>query len=100
MIKARTLLPALLLTASFSASFQASATPSADAISDAKQEMKKVSEVGYLWRDTGKILKKAEAAAAKGDDKTATKLARKAEEQAKDAYAQYERYYESAGPRF
>ena len=96
MIKARTLLPALLLTASFSAG----ATPSADAITDAKQEMKKVSEVGYLWRDTGKILKKAEAAAAKGDEKTATKLARKAEEQAKDAYAQYERYYESAAPRF
>lgn len=96
MIKARTLLPALLLTASFSAG----ASTSADAIADAKQEMKKVSEVGYLWRDTGKILKKAEAAAAKGDEKTATKLARKAEEQAKDAYAQYERYYESAGPRF
>ena len=96
MIKARILLPALLLTASFSAG----ATPAADAIADAKQEMKKVSAVGYLWRDTGKILKKAEAAAAKGDNEAATKLARKAEEQAKDAYAQYSRYYESAGPRF
>jgi hypothetical protein len=96
MNKFSTLIPALL----FSASFGAIASPAADAITDAKAEMKKVNEVGYLWRDTGKILKKAEAAASKGDDKTAEKLARKAEEQAKDAYAQYERYYESAGPRF
>jgi len=94
--KSSFLLPALLLSASFSVG----ATPAADAITDAKMEMKKVNEVGYLWRDTGKILKKAEAAASKGDDKTAEKLARKAEEQAKDAYAQYERYYESAAPRF
>jgi len=96
MTKTRILLPALLL----SVSFAASATPAADAISDAKMEMKKVNEVGYLWRDTGKILKKAEAAAAKGDDNSAVKLARQAEEQAKDAYAQYERYYEKAAARF
>ena len=95
-MKSSILFSALLLGASFSVG----ASPAADAIADAKMEMKKVNEVGYLWRDTGKILKGAEDATAKGDDKTAEKLARKAEEQAKDAYAQYERYYESAGPRF
>ena len=95
-MKSSILFSTLLLGASFSVA----ASPSADAIADAKMEMKKVNEVGYLWRDTGKILKKAEDAASKGDDKAAEKLARKAEEQAKDAYAQYERYYESASPRF
>lgn len=93
-------LPILASAVLLAASFSAQAAPAADAIADAKMSMKKVDEVGYLWRDTGKILKKAEAAAAKGDNDAAVKLARKAEEQAKDAYAQYERYYNSAGPRF
>lgn len=91
-----TLTAATLLAASFTVQ----ATPAADAIADAKIAMKKVDAVGYLWRDTGKILKKAEDAAAKGDNDKALKLARQAEEQAKDAFAQYERYYKDAGPRF
>jgi len=93
-------LPILASALFLSVSFSIQASPAADAITDAKMSMKKVNQVGYLWRDTGKILEKAEAAAAKGDDKTAVKMARRAEEQAKDAYAQYERYYKDAGPRF
>jgi hypothetical protein len=93
-------LPILASALLLSVSLSVQASPATDAITDAKMSMKKVNAVGYLWRDTGKILKKAEAAAAKGDDKTAVKMARRAEEQAKDAYAQYERYYKDAGPRF
>ena len=79
--------------------FAESAASAKDAIADAHATTKKVAKVGYEWRDTGKMIKKAEEAAAKGDNDAAVKLARKAEEQSKDAYAQYERYYESAGPR-
>ena len=93
-------LPILASALLLSLSFSVQANPAADAIADAKMSMDKVNKVGYLWRDTGKILKKAEAAAKKGDNDTAVKLARQAEEQAKDAYAQYERYYKDAGPRF
>jgi hypothetical protein len=93
-------LPILASALLLSVSVSVQATPAADAIADAKISMKKVNKVGYLWRDTGKILKKAEAAANKGDNDGAVKLARQAEEQAKDAYAQYERYYKDAGPRF
>jgi len=93
-------LPILASALLLSVSVSVQATPAADAIADAKISMKKVNKVGYLWRDTGKILKKAEAAAKKGDDDKAVKLARQAEEQAKDAYAQYDRYYKDAGPRF
>ncbi len=93
-------LPILASALLLSVSVSVQATPADDAIADAKISMKKVNKVGYLWRDTGKILKKAEAAANKGDNDKAVKLARQAEEQAKDAYAQYDRYYKDAGPRF
>lgn len=69
----------------------ASAGPSASsvAIANAKAAMKKASSLGYLWRDTGKILKKAEAAAAKGDEDAAVKLANDARSQAEMAVKQY-----------
>jgi len=69
----------------------ASAGPSASsvAIANAKAAMKKASSLGYLWRDTGKILKKAEAAAAKGDEDAAVKLANEARTQAEMAVKQY-----------
>ena len=88
------------IAATSPATFAASAAEAKDAIADAHATTKKVAKVGYQWRDTGKMIKKAEEAAAKGDNDAAVKLAREAEEQSKDAYAQYERYYESAGPRF
>lgn len=52
------------------------------ALAAAKAEIKKASAVGGEWRDTGKLLKKADKAAADGDYGTATKLAEKAKFQA------------------
>ncbi|MFV1996932.1 MAG: SoxXA-binding protein [Acidiferrobacterales bacterium] len=63
--------------------------PSADdAIAEAQKEMKVAKKMNYLWRDTGKILKKAKKAKANGDTKKAVKLANKALSQAKMAQAQ------------
>jgi len=58
------------------------------ALADAKKAQKAASSLKNEWRDTGKMLKKAEAAAAKGDYETATKLAGKAEAQGHAAVAQ------------
>jgi hypothetical protein len=48
----------------------------------AKAERKKAKAAGGEWRDIGKFLKKADAAAKKGDYKKAQKLAAKAKFQA------------------
>ncbi len=53
------------------------------AVAEAKAEQKKAKSVDGEWRDIGKFLKKADAAAKKGDYATATKLANKAAFQAK-----------------
>jgi len=62
------------------------------AIANAKAAMKKAKSLNFLWRDTGKMLKKAEKAAAKGDEAQAVKLANSARTQAEMAVKQY--YYE------
>jgi len=59
------------------------------AIKAAKDAYKKAKSVGYAWRDTGKIIKKAEAALKKGDEKTALKLANKARFQGEAAVKQH-----------
>lgn len=70
---------------------KASMSPeAASAIKSAHEENKKAKAVGYEWRDTGKMLKKAEAAAKKGDNEEAIKLANKAKTQATLAVKQYE----------
>jgi hypothetical protein len=51
----------------------------------------KAQEVGYQWRDTEKLIKEAQAAAAKQDFATAQKLANAAEQQGKLAVDQYQR---------
>ncbi|MDX5151085.1 MAG: hypothetical protein R3188_01295 [Acidiferrobacterales bacterium] len=51
-------------------------------VSNAKTEMANAKKMRYLWRDTGKILKKAEKAHKKGDEAKAKKLARLALDQA------------------
>lgn len=58
------------------------------AIADAKAANAQAKKVGFEWRDTGKMIKKAEKALADGDDAKAIKLANQAEQQAKDAQAQ------------
>jgi len=62
------------------------------AIANAKAANKKAKAVGYEWRDTGKAIKKAEAALKKGDEAGAIKLANKARSEAELAVKQY--YYE------
>ena len=69
------------------------------AISAAKMEQKKAKKVKYEWRDTGKIIKKAEEAMKKEDYATAVKLANKAKTQGILAQQQYQEQ-KNAGPRF
>ena len=72
----------------------------AQLISEAKAAIAEVNAMGYEWRDTDKILGKAEKALAKGDKSTAAKLAARALRQANLAKQQHARYYVSAAPRF
>ncbi len=65
----------------------------ATAISAAEATMKKAGSLKWIWRDTGKSLKKAKAAQKKGDNASAVKLANKAKAQADLAIQQY--HYES-----
>lgn len=51
------------------------------AIAAAKSAQKAANAVGGEWRDTGKIIKKAEQAATEGNYGNAVKLAEQAEEQ-------------------
>ncbi len=54
----------------------------------AEAARKKAASVGYEWRDTKKMLKKAKALAKKGDFDKAEKLANNAKFQGDAAYAQ------------
>jgi len=57
----------------------------------ADQLRQKAASVGFEWRDTGKMLASAKAAAEEGDLDKAMKLTAVAHEQGDDAYAQYQR---------
>jgi hypothetical protein len=68
------------------------------AIKEAEDAIKKAASVGGEWRDTsGKILKDAKAAAAKGDSNKALKLAKEAKFQGEMGYQQAKEQ-EKAGP--
>jgi len=67
------------------------------AIADANAAIKQAKDNNWIWRDTEKIAKQAQAAADKGDNDAAIKLANKARAQAENAVQQYE--YEKANPR-
>ncbi|HEY5603730.1 MAG TPA: SoxXA-binding protein [Gammaproteobacteria bacterium] len=59
------------------------------AINEAEAAIKKADSVGGEWRDSSsKLLKDAKAAAAKGDSKTALKLAKEAKFQGEMGYQQ------------
>jgi len=60
----------------------------AQAIADAKAANAEAKAVDYEWRDTGKLIKKAEAKLAEGDTDGAIKLANQAETQANIAVSQ------------
>ncbi len=58
------------------------------AIADAKSTNAQAKKMGAEWRDTGKMIKKAEKALADGDDEKAIKIANKAQRQAENAMKQ------------
>ena len=66
------------------------ASAAEQAIADAKAANAEVAAMGYEWRDTGDIIKQAEAALADGDNEKALELANKALAQAQDAKRQAE----------
>ena len=70
----------------------------AAAIKEAEEAIKKSASVGGEWRDaSGKFLKEAKAAAAKGDNDTALKFAKKAKFEGEMGYQQA-KSQEKAGP--
>jgi len=58
------------------------------AVTDAKASIETAAAANYEWRDSGKILKKAEKAAKAGDFETAIKLVNQAKHQGDLALAQ------------
>jgi hypothetical protein len=74
------------------------ASPEATAaIASAGSAIKAAKANNWIWRDTEKFLKQAQAAADKGDNDAAVKLANKVKFQAESAVTQYK--YEKANPR-
>ena len=63
----------------------------ASAWDEADAKRKQAAGVGYEWRDTGKMLKKAKEEHEAGNTEAAMKLVNQAMEQSADALAQYER---------
>jgi hypothetical protein len=70
----------------------------AKAIEGAKMAYDEAVNTGFAWRDTGKMIKAAEKAAADGDQEKALDLAAKAKAQAEAAIAQAAREA-NAAPR-
>ena len=70
------------------------------ALSNAKAEQEAAQAVGGEWRDTGKTLKKAEAAAKEGNYGVATKLASKAEFQSKIGQEQAKSQVNAGNPGY
>ncbi|RDH85037.1 MAG: SoxXA-binding protein [endosymbiont of Galathealinum brachiosum] len=68
------------------------------ALVNANKSLKAAAQANYVWRDSGKMLKKADKAAKKGDFETATKLANQAKRQGDMALAQ-SKEQAGAGPR-
>jgi len=70
-----------------------------DAIKAAKAAQKEAKSLGFEWRDMGKTIKKAEAAAKDGKEKKAIKLANKISGQIEAIRAQA-KLAATAGPTF
>ena len=87
----KTLLVALsiaLAGATWVGTAQAADMSAEQAIAAAKEARKHAASVGGEWRDTGKMIKKAEELLAKGKEAEAAKLAAEAEAQAMLGYMQ------------
>ncbi len=99
----KTGLAAVLLALALAGASAANAKPGdaevEKAIGAASAALKKADSVGFAWRDTGKLIKSAQAAADKGDTAQAMALAEQARKQGESAYQQY-LDQRNAGPRF
>lgn len=73
---------------SFGIGSSASADDFTAAWEAAEAKRKEAAAVGYEWRDTGKMLKKAKEEAEAGNTEAAMKLVAKAHEESMDAVAQ------------
>ncbi len=89
----------LLATLTLALSTTVMAQSADDAIKAAKAAQKEAKSLGFEWRDMGKTIKKAEAAAKDGKDKKAIKLANKIADQIVAIRAQA-KLAETAGPTF
>ncbi len=89
----------LLAVLVFSLSSAVMAGGAQEAIDAAKTAQKEAKAVGMEWRDMGKTIKKAEAAAKDGKEKKAIKLANIVVMQSKESLKQAE-LAKTAGPRF
>ena len=88
---ARTLLLAAFLTlasGTYLAPVNAAGMNAEQAIAAAKEARKQASSVGGEWRDTGKMIKKAEELLKAGKNEEAAKMAEAAEAQAMLGYIQ------------
>ncbi|MFV2061530.1 MAG: hypothetical protein ACC653_12665 [Gammaproteobacteria bacterium] len=87
------LVAAIALTLSACGSSPDSASSNAEqataAITAAQTANSRAKKVNYEWRDTGKIIKKAQKALKEESFDMAVKLANKAKHQAENAYKQY-----------
>ena len=87
----KTLLVTAMLTLTSAAYFgpvHAAGMNAEKAIAAAKDTVKQANSVGGEWRDTGKMIKKAEALLAEGKTEEAAKMAEEAEAQAMLGYMQ------------
>jgi len=70
-----------------------------DAIADVKTSMAAAKSAGYEWRDSGKLIEKAEKLNTEGKLDEALKTVAKAKEQAVLAVAQAKQQASTTGPR-
>jgi len=89
----------LLATLTLALSTTVMAQSADEAIAAAKAAQKEAKSLGFEWRDMGKTIKKAEAAAKEGKEKKAIKLANKIAGQI-DAIRVQAKLAETAGPTF
>ncbi|WP_131905353.1 hypothetical protein [Cocleimonas flava] len=89
----------MLIAFTFAFATELLATEVDDAIKQAKAAQKEAASLGFEWRDTGKIIKKAEAAAKEGKDKKAIELATIIIDQL-PAVRKQAAIAKNAGPRF
>ncbi len=89
----------LLVTLALSLSSVVMAGGAEDAIKAAKAAQKEAGAAGFEWRDMGKMIKKAEAAAKDGKADKAIKIANKVVQQGKAGLKQAA-LAKTAGPRF